>query len=982
MNDSQQPNAADLATLKTIAEQVVGTCPGLLDTAREVATTLLRKYGLPDLDPDHVYYHRFKTSQSSTKTFTGWEHTYEKPYESLTLTQLVVQRFRATDQDNADLLDLYGGFYSAGPEVENFNETNEVRLHGNEVLKDFWEIDFSALYTDKLQSFWGTRADDFRLLAKCNFLSKALQSRQARQLSEDDFQTVVQAVAGPLSWPIDLQALRASTGPLDGAQVCALDIDGHVATDILRIVLPTGRQVVYVPGEAQAFRVFEHPGDLHWWALGQLDNDHARAVVMAHFALDDREAVKDNLTDLMNRLTQTWGKSDHHLLNRKNLVIKGDAFQWLSEQARATMYAEAATSLTSNGDLRKKLWIGYLTAGAKVFGPLAALGWPVALPAIGASLANLGLNVDQAVNGKTAAERKAGVIGAVLSGLDTLFNAPFLKGTGKLAEVGAEIEAAGTEVTEISELEPEGIDPEDELDVEETQGLPGDITPTAPSSTQGNNIPASYQSNELLDGLVPESEPGKFQGIYRLESNPPYAIELDGLPYYVTFFPDSKGAGEWAIVDPTRPNQFASSLPVRLSASGDWVLLEKLGLKGGLNDSEAIAARAAYDMPEAFRGELQDTAEGRRPIRDIEVMLDGTDTAQQQFKAVRTRLYNEARAFYQQPELPPRPFITPLESGASDKIIIRSLLKDSPALVIGESHGEIGSKRFLIKNMRTLAKSGVKTLYMEHLLSDFHQADLDTFLRKGTMSRDLETYLRNLDDGFMLNPKAKYGFLNLVKAARAEKVRIQAIDCLASYRLKGMRPSDGAGQSLNDPTARQKMMNYYAHTVIRADQAVNGPHRWVALMGNSHANTFKGVAGVSELMEGIGLRIDDVNIGTSKGIFVDEGITYPASFDTPPGYLKNDLCLQVEVPGNPLPKVKDLSILLERPGNYTLVRSPERLELVHRSGDKSIVRTEIRVQGDHYSLERPNWPKVSGKPFDSLEALLQALNEMGMSQVG
>ena len=44
MNDSQQPNAADLATLKTIAEQVVGTCPGLLDTAREVATTLLRNF--------------------------------------------------------------------------------------------------------------------------------------------------------------------------------------------------------------------------------------------------------------------------------------------------------------------------------------------------------------------------------------------------------------------------------------------------------------------------------------------------------------------------------------------------------------------------------------------------------------------------------------------------------------------------------------------------------------------------------------------------------------------------------------------------------------------------------------------------------------------------------------------------------------------------------------------------------------------------
>ena len=146
--------------------------------------------------------------------------------------------------------------------------------------------------------------------------------------------------------------------------------------------------------------------------------------------------ISANLGDLMNRLVATWGRYDHSLINQNNRAVSGDAFTWLSDSTRAAMFAEASLSLTSNGDLRKKLWIGYLSAGVKVFGPMAVVGWPIALPVIGASIANMGLNIDQAVNGKTAAERKAGILGAVLSGIDMLFNLLVLKGPGTLAEVG------------------------------------------------------------------------------------------------------------------------------------------------------------------------------------------------------------------------------------------------------------------------------------------------------------------------------------------------------------------------------------------------------------------------------------------------------------------------------------------------------------------------------------------------------------------
>jgi hypothetical protein len=256
------PNAADKNALKTIATTIVKTCPSLLDAARQVANELLADKGLSGLDPDEIYFHRFKTAQSSTLTFTGWEHLLEKPYETLTLTQLVIHRFRATDQDNADLLGLYCGFYSDGPQAENFNQSNEVLLLGSDVLKVFWDVDFSARYTGQLTKFWQTASEDFRALAKCNFLSQAVQALQQGDLDGTDFQRIVDSVVGPVTWPVTLPMLRA-TYPV-GAEVRALDLDGHVATNVLRLVETNGRQTLYLPGEAQAFRLMDNEADLHW----------------------------------------------------------------------------------------------------------------------------------------------------------------------------------------------------------------------------------------------------------------------------------------------------------------------------------------------------------------------------------------------------------------------------------------------------------------------------------------------------------------------------------------------------------------------------------------------------------------------------------------------------------------------------------------------------------------------------------------------
>lgn len=105
------------------------------------------------------------------------------------------------------------------------------------------------------------------------------------------------------------------------------------------------------------------------------------------------------------------------------------------QAARAQMRADANTLITANTDLRKQLWRGYLGAFIRVFGVFAPLAWPAALAAVGAGVARVGLDIDQALQGHSAALRKAGVLGAVLDGIFVLFNAPLLRGVGLQVQI-------------------------------------------------------------------------------------------------------------------------------------------------------------------------------------------------------------------------------------------------------------------------------------------------------------------------------------------------------------------------------------------------------------------------------------------------------------------------------------------------------------------------------------------------------------------
>jgi hypothetical protein len=1019
------PNATDKAALKAIAATVIQTCPSLQDAARQVASDLLKKYRVRGLDPDQVYFHRFDASQSSTKAFTGWEHVHATPTSSMTLTQLVTHRFRVADQDNADLLDVYAGFYSAGPDARTFDDSNEVRLHGNDVLKEFWSIDFSSLYDAQLRDFWNTSGGDFRTLAKCNFLINAVQARDKRQLSDEDFLFVTQAVIGPLTWPVSLQMLQAQHRCPNSVRT--LDLAGYAAINVLRFVAPKGRQILYLPGESNAFQVLETATDLHFWMLQRMNKPAARETFLAHFSLSDRQQINDDLGDLMNRLVATWGRYDHSMINQHNRTVSGDAFTWLSDSTQAAMFAEASLSLTSNGDLRKSLWIGYLSAGVKVFGPMAVVGWPIALPVIGASIANMGLNIDQAVHGKTAAERKAGILGAVLSGIDMLFNLLVLKGPGSLVEVGPEIDAA--EATEMADLI-EGNQSESAPPTIQASPAPNDLP--APQ-TAGSEIPESFRIKQTLGADTLISEPGKLRGIHRLASNPSSAITLSDNAYFVRFEENLNGRGTWAIIDPTRPEAFSGSIPVRLNAAGAWEVAPRLGLRGGVDtpmiagagqaseatgetwapapgihvpglDDPAMRAWAlggpdlqgqfrrawtlgGIDMHSVVQPENGAGSALMPAADDAVVSFSEFDLAQEQPRAT---LINDANAWYELHPPVPRPPVITQTPVASVTDLFEAALTEKPGLVIGESRGSVGSKQLLIEDMPNLARNGVKTLYLQELLANVNQLDLDAFARTGEMSEELQSYLTRIDFRAGNDPDGRFNLMALVKTANAERIRVQSLDLSTTYNINK--------DPLHPFPNQQMSRSFFAAEVIRFDQELNGPGKWVALVNQENMSTFRGYQGIREQTDALSIRIDDVTPGQAQAIGSDPGLAveyadYPDSPveeiagglsdpDSIQNLIKGDWQVQVETPWA-YRTPQNLRALLPEPGMFTFQRYRSSLLVVYRNAERHMADSAIRMTpGGRLNLDTPLAPAHESLTVDTLDELKQALVEKGLKPMG
>jgi hypothetical protein len=333
-----------------------------------------------------------------------------------------------------------------------------------------------------------------------------------------------------------------------------------------------------------------------------------------------------------------------------------------------------------------------------------------------------------------------------------------------------------------------------------------------------------------------------------------------------------------------------------------------------------------------------------------------------------------ARRFYknlQWANLPSRPQIPAVTPSTTFSDFAAQALEEAPGLVIGETPGRITSMRLVIENMSTLARQGVKTLYVRRLLSDFAQAELNAYFRSGVMSDDLEQYLSRLGT----DPAERLDELALVKSARENGIRVQATDCAATYK----KPV-----SLTLPE-EQIMTNHLTADIMFMDKSLNNVGKWVVLTGVENTNTFRGVAGVSELEGGIGVRIEEVDPGQGERLTVDPGVDIERGPHSQTlvqrGTLEThyaDVLLQIEAA--PVSRTElQIHRLLYRAGMYVFERSQGAYRLFHRNLNGEIVQTPVQTFADgRYYIDRPSWGAIHRVPFDNLEQLSSALKQIGL----
>jgi hypothetical protein len=426
----------DQETWTARAKRWAEAFPDLHALAREQAQSIVHRHTGLDLDPDTLWWHRFDSAISSPRTFTGWQHS-GRPLESMTLVQLLVQRFAARDQDSLDNLQVEGGFYTDDATRGVYDERNEVRMLAWQVAADFWALDFASLYRARLSRFWHEHSRHFNELARITLWAEIAKARQAPGEPGHARERLSQA---------DLRGWQAVLTGRPGFQAHSLRLGSFTARDVLRIVLDDGRQLLYLPGDSPALRSFDDTQALYAWIRHCAGEPVQRALLVRHFTSANPMAT-DSLTPLHRLLDSLRDDSAGHrqgVLESADTLISADPFDWLRESARADMTRQADRLLVSNAHLRRQLWIGYLGAFISLGSGFAPLGWPAALILVGAGLSSFILNVHKAVQATTAQERRAGIVGAITSAIVVVFNAPLLS-EASLADEAALTAEQGSE---------------------------------------------------------------------------------------------------------------------------------------------------------------------------------------------------------------------------------------------------------------------------------------------------------------------------------------------------------------------------------------------------------------------------------------------------------------------------------------------------------------------------------------------------------
>ncbi|MBM3108481.1 mannosyltransferase [Pseudomonas sp. V1] len=319
---------------------------------------------------------------------------------------------------------VFNGFFRR-TEPARYDASTHVQFPAEDFQLFIEKLDFDHHYKATLDTYWHDHLQGHRLSAKLNFVAACNKQVAEGSLSE---------AARKLVWRVAGLSPRGRK-----LRLSTLSVYGYAATDLLYINdVGSDLTVLYMPGNSSPLLEFASQTLLKDWVGQQCQDPRKRQALKQHFNMADGPDGLDfsgldtalaGLGDYpaVHRLPPErpgfttdgrWAPRDYvnYRPRKYNPKLTGDVFQALAERQRARSFADAEFIITSNSEVTKARWRGYLTSTLNLLTPLAFV-----MPELGVLLAlggiaQMGLGLDQTINGKNADEQADGV-GNVIYGL-------------------------------------------------------------------------------------------------------------------------------------------------------------------------------------------------------------------------------------------------------------------------------------------------------------------------------------------------------------------------------------------------------------------------------------------------------------------------------------------------------------------------------------------------------------------------------------
>ncbi|MDF9616585.1 glycosyltransferase [Pseudomonas entomophila] len=297
-----------------------------------------------------------------------------------------------------------------------YDSTTLLSVDVEAMQKYISHLNFHTLFVSQLDAYWQQGTNTHAQSLQISYLAACNKQVEEGSLSDAGRQMAWQA-AGIMD-------------KVDDLQVRPLNVYGYAATDLIYIKRPAQPQVLlYLPGNASPFHEFDTLSAMKDWFAQQCRDSAKRQRLLQYFKMSDApdgfnfsglETALHGLAAYPQRYERGYEsgftydgywpageyvnyKSDHY-----SPALEGDLFTAITARQRKHSYDDAHFSITTNAQVSKARWRGYLVTTLNLVAPLA-LVVPELIPLLAVGgIAQLGLGIDQIVNGKTAQDKSDG----------------------------------------------------------------------------------------------------------------------------------------------------------------------------------------------------------------------------------------------------------------------------------------------------------------------------------------------------------------------------------------------------------------------------------------------------------------------------------------------------------------------------------------------------------------------------------------------